>query len=156
MGYELEDLKKDYSELEKKYKLPSFDEINDNFEIEKMDRKSDVLLKIIRKVMMDKVINIMNFLEMFLNPMNAPRMYHGYLKAMAESDKKVVEGIYGQLADLIFISLERDIKYDVAKEAEVVKKIIDVWSKVSVDLDGLIIKMKNPGESVKKEKSYFG
>jgi len=156
MGYELEDLKKDYAELKEKYKLPSFEDVNEDFEIEKMDRESDVLLKIIRKVMMDKVINIMNFLEMLLNPMNAPRMYHGYLKAMAESDKKVVEGIYGKLADLIFASLERDAKYDVDKEADVVKEIMKVWAKVSVDLEGLVNKMKNPGESVKKEKSYFG
>ena len=71
---ELKDLKKEYSDLAEKYKLPSFKELNENFEIEKIDKDTEILLRDVRKVMMEKIVNSLGFLEMFLNPMNAPRM----------------------------------------------------------------------------------
>jgi len=71
---DLEQLKKDYSAYEKKYKLPSFKELNESFEIEKIERQSDILLRIVRVIMMEKVIATQRFVESLLNPANAPRI----------------------------------------------------------------------------------
>ena len=68
----LKELKKKYADLSKKYKLPNFVNLNEDFEVEKIERDTDLLLKAIRKVMMEKIVNSMSFLEMLLNPVNSP------------------------------------------------------------------------------------
>ena len=54
---ELNDLRNDYSKLEVKHILPSFKELNESFEIDKIDKESDALLRVVRKVMMEKIVN---------------------------------------------------------------------------------------------------
>ena len=54
---ELKDLKKEYGKLEKKHKLPSFKEVNETFEIDKIENESDCLVREVRKIIMDKIIN---------------------------------------------------------------------------------------------------
>ena len=88
---DLKELKKHYEILSKKYKLPSFKELNEDFDIEKIDKESDILLKVVRKVMMEKIVNSLGFIEMLLNPMNSPRMYHAYLNSMSVEDKKAID-----------------------------------------------------------------
>jgi hypothetical protein len=50
---ELSKIKKEYSVLEKKYDLPSFEELNQNFEIEKIEHESDCLIRVFRKMAID-------------------------------------------------------------------------------------------------------
>lgn len=57
-------LKKQYEPLRKKYKLPSFDELNKEFEIEKIQEKeTDFILREIRKGMGEKVGAFLRFLK---------------------------------------------------------------------------------------------
>ena len=154
---ELKDLKKGYDSLAGKYKLPSFEELNEGFEIEKIERESDALLRTIRKVMMEKVVNSLGFIEMLLNPMNAPRMYHAYIKSIGTEDKKIIEKIYGVLAEISVESLEREIEYDEKEEAELIKKTFKIWNEMKPEFAQLVSKIKKPdSSSLKKERSYFG
>ena len=59
---ELDKLKKEYSILKEKYKLPSFKEMDENFEIHKIERESNVLLKNVRKIMMEKIVSSLGFI----------------------------------------------------------------------------------------------
>ncbi len=156
MGYNVKELKEDYNMLIEKYKLPSFEKINEIFDIEKIDRKSEILLKIIRRIMIEKVGNVLNSLEMFMNPVQVPIMYHGFLKSMSAEDKKLIERVYTELAELVFDSIECDFKYDEKKEGEMINKLLEGWNLVSKDLEVLINKIKNPSKGEKKERSYFG
>src|SRR5688572_7419537 len=106
---ELECLKKEYEVLAKKYSLSSFNDLNNDFEIEKQDKQSDTLLKVIRKIVMDKIVNSITFLEMLVNPINAPRMYLPYIRAMSVEDRKSIEDIYNVLAELSLLSLDLEI-----------------------------------------------
>ena len=83
MGKEssLEELKKDYLILQKKYKMPSFKELNEEFDIEKAaEHETDCLIREIRKAIMDKVIAYLRFVEMLLNPSNAPMFFFALVK----------------------------------------------------------------------------
>jgi len=154
---ELAKLKKDYLVLAEKYKLPSFKELNENFEIEKIDKDTDILLRDVRKVMMEKIVNSLGFLEMFLNPMNAPRMYLAYMKSMGEEERKCIEKIYGLFAGLNITALEGEIDYSEKKEAETIKEIFKAWINSKPDFMKLFAGMKKPnGDVVRKERSYFG
>lgn len=156
MDYGLKELKEDYGRIAEEYKLPSFEDANRNFNIEKIDRKSEILIRAVRVVMMEKVINILNFLEMFMNPVQVPRMYHLFVNSITNEDKKLIDKIYSSLAELVIDSLQCEIKYDEKKEAEIINGIFKNWSLVSIDLEILLGKIRKPNKLEKKERSYFG
>jgi len=156
MGFELKDLKEEYRKFEKKYGLPGFEKINQDFDIEKIDKESEIFLKHVRKVMMEKVVNVLGFLEMLLNPMNAPRMYMVYVNSVSDEDRKKIGEIYNKLSELVLISLESEVEYHENNEAEVINKIFSVWNSVKNDLKGILSDMKKPSVNVRKEKNYFG
>jgi hypothetical protein len=152
---ELDNLKKDYDVLARKHSLPGFKEINEAFEIEKIERDSEVLLQLVRKVCMDKALHFLNFLEMIQNPVNAPRMYHTYLKSMSEEDKKKVDEIYMALGDLSLRSLKLEFSYNEVEEAKFLKALYSLWKSMDGDITEIIDGMMSGKTQSKKEKSYF-
>ncbi len=156
---EVKELKKLVETLEKKYKLPSFTELDQNFEIFKIDRESDTLLRSIRKQMMEKIVNSVGFVEMLLNPVNAPRMYFAYMKTITVDDKKTLEEIYKKFSELIISSLQAEVEYNEKTEADLVKEINKVWKENAKGFSRILENIRKPNNSVnltKKERSYFG
>jgi len=156
MTIEIKELKEGYAEFEKKYKLPSFIDLNRDFELDKIDKKSDFMLRVIRKNVMEKVINSIGFLEMLLNPMNAPRVYYFYIKSMTVQEKQLIEDIYTKLAELSLSSLELEVDYSEKEEAELIKRVFKVWNNLKPNFKHILAGVKKPNNDVKKEKSYFG
>ncbi|MEK6800296.1 MAG: hypothetical protein AABY05_00015 [Nanoarchaeota archaeon] len=154
---DLKDMKKEYEVLAKKYSLPSFKQINEDFEIEKLERESETLLRSIRKVMMEKIVNSLGFLEMLMNPMNAPRMYINFVNNVSQEDKKRMDKMYSDLGDISVLALSREIDYDERGEAVLVKKISDAWFSLKKDFREILNKIGQPNNNtVKRERSYFG
>ena len=153
---DLSELKKQYAPLGSKHKLPSFDKLNEDFEIDKIDRETDFPLRLIRKTMMEKIINSLGFVEMLLNPVNAPRLYLGYIKSISQEDKEKIDKIYETLADLSLNSLSLELSSDESKEAELIQKIYSKWNELKPDFKKIMEDMKNPKTVTKKEKSYYG
>jgi len=145
-----------YGELAKKHSLPSFKELNEDFEIEKIDKESDCLIRAIRKSIFDKIANSMNFVEMLLNPVNLPRMYFNYIKSMSVEDRKELEKIYSSLSELALSSLALEIDYNERKEAELVKRAFNEWNLLKKGFLMILSNAKKPALDVKREKSYFG
>jgi len=152
----LEELKKSYSILEKKYNLPSFSELNEGFGIEVLRKGEELLLRSIRKTMLEKIVNSLGFAEMLLNPANAPRMYFVYLKSMTAEDKKDIEKIYSVLSDIVLASSKLEIEYSEKGEAEMIIRIVKDWNSIQPLFIKVIEHMQNPVHSPAKEKSYFG
>lgn len=151
------DLKKAYSENAEKYKLPSFKELNEEFEIEKIDKDSEILLKVIRKVMIDKIINSLNFLEILMNPVNTPRIYLTGLSNFTVENKKMLDKLYTDFGALSLKSIKLDITYDNDNEAILIKEIFDVWQSSRAPFLKIVEALANPIQNgEKKEKNYFG
>jgi len=154
---EVAELKKKYEQLAKKHKLPSFDELNSDFEIDKLDRESNNLLRAIRKLIMEKIVNSMSFLEMLVNPINAPRMYMPYIVTMEVMDKKIIDEIYSSLAGLSVLSLELEINSEEKDEAVLINSVLGKWKELKPKFSQILKNIKEPKNSVaKKERSYFG
>ena len=154
----LQDLKAQYEVLRKKYSLPEFIEVNRIFEIEKIDKESEILLKVIRRVIMEKVVNFLGFIEMLLNPVNIPRVYMGYIRGIAQSDRKSIEKIYNNLSELNLKALHLEVEYSEKGEAELIKEICKAWNDLKPDFK-LIFENINKAWSAnetRKERSYFG
>jgi hypothetical protein len=154
---ELKDFKKEYEKFAKKYEVPSFKDLNKDFEIDKLDKDNDYLLRAIRKIMMEKVVNSMSFLEMLLNPMNTPRMYLAYIRTMSDDDRDRINRVYGVLADLSLMSLNLEIDSNEKAEAELISLVFKNWNGFKKDFMVLLGNMKSlKGVVNKKERSYFG
>jgi hypothetical protein len=155
---ELKELKKRYTELENKYKLPTFKQMNEDFEIEKISLESEVLLRVIRKLMMDKILSFLNFIERVItNPTGLPRIYYGYIKSMDNGDKIEIEKLYDSLGSLSLEAFKLEVVTSEKEEAEMIKKGFQVWQSAKPELLKVAAKMKIPeSQSIKKEKSYFG
>lgn len=154
---DLAELKKRYSELEKKHRLPTFKDLNGNFEVDKIERDSDFLLRVIRKAMIEKVVNSLGFCEMLLNPVNAPRLYYSYIKSMGNDERKQVERMYSALAELSVNSLALEIDTNDKKEAELIIKANKVWESLKPDFRKVISAVQSPTNTdTKRDKSYFG
>jgi hypothetical protein len=153
---ELEQLKKSYSAYEKKYKLPSFKELNENFEIEKIERQSEILPRVVRVVMMEKIMATQRFVESLLAPQQAPRMLYKYIKSMSQEDKKQLDKFYDSFASLMLKSLSLDVEYKEDKECAIIKEIFLVWTSSKKALHEIIEHIQNPKDlEQKKDKSYY-
>ena len=155
---ELKDLKSQYNVLTRKYKLPTFKEVNEIFEIDRIERDTDCILREVRKAMMDKIISYIRLVEMMLNPAQAPPMFMMFVKSISDGDRKVMEEVYKNFIELELRSLKLEIDYAEEDEAKAIKHIIDVWHETEPSLRSLIgIMEKNwNSKSEKKEKAYFG
>jgi hypothetical protein len=154
---EVKELKAEYATLAKKYKLPSFIELNENFEIEKIDRESETLLRAVRKVVIEKIVNSLGFVEMLLNPINVPRLYVPFIKSMAQEQKILLDQVYWKFSELSTGSLACEIHYDENKEAELIRKTNTTWNEIKKDFGKLLENISKPKTQIeKKEKSYFG
>jgi hypothetical protein len=156
---EFEEFEKEYVKKAKKFSLPEFKKLEEDFEVSKAET-DDLVLRAVRKAMMERVISTLGFFEMLLNPMNAPRMYHKFLSSLTVGDTKKIEEMYGSLAGLSIKSLEREVDYSEKGEAEMVKEVSEIWDKIRPGFRDILRKMKNPGNggngAGRKEKSYYG
>ena len=156
MEFDLKKLKEIYAPIANKHNLHSFGKLNEDFEIDKIDRETDFLLRLIRKAMMEKIVNSLGFVEMLLNPVNAPRLYLGYIRTISQSDKEIIEKIYEILADLSLSSLSLELNSNESKEAELISEIYKKWNEIKPDFEKIMKDMKSPRTITKKEKSYYG
>ena len=154
---ELKEFKKEYHKLEVKYKLPRFEELNESFEIEKLENDTEILLRVVRKNMTEKIMSYLSFVEMLLNPVNLPQMYVPFLKGLNAGGKERLNKLYGAYAELVVDSLENEIDYNEKREAELICKINKIWKDSVGDFKKILEEVRNPADtSMRKEKSYFG
>ncbi|RMD67897.1 hypothetical protein D6817_00220 [Candidatus Pacearchaeota archaeon] len=155
---ELKDLKKEYEKLAKKYSLPKFEELNNEFEIERFDKQTEILARVVRRIAIDKIYYFNNFIEsVTLNPMNAPRFYLPYVRNLTDSDKQKISKVYSEFAKLILASIECEALNDEKRDAELVKEIYKVWMEHKQIIGEVISAMRfGKNETKQKEGSYVG
>jgi len=152
-------LKKDYEKLRVKYKLPDFDELNVEFEIEKLsDRETDFLLRSLRRTMVEKVAVVLRFLEIIVNPSEgqAPIYVFSVIKNLSPEMKAVVEKIYKALTVIELGSINLDIDYDEKNEAKFIKDVYSGWPAVKKDLKEITKKLGVVWTHEKMHDGYFG
>ncbi len=155
----LEDFKKDYKEIQSKYDLPSFEELNDYFQIEKMsENETDFLLREIRKLIADRLFNYARFVESLLNPVNVPMFVFSVVKALGVKEKEELIEIYKKLAKREIDLIELDIDSTEEKEAEFIKESFRLWQEIKKDFLKIIKMVKKNWDTKVEEgkKDYFG
>ena len=156
---ELEIFKADYKKLQTKYKLPDYDFLNENFEMEIVTHdETDLILKKIRKQVLEKISSGLRALEMFLNPQNAPLFNFQVIKTFSKTDKEIINELYAQFAKYQIITFVLENTYKEEKEAEFIKEVSENWKDIVEDFDRIFNSMRvnYKKDSKKNDKSYLG
>jgi len=154
----LKELKKDYVKLQKKYNLPDFEKLNQDFYIEKTaEIETDYLIREIRKFMADKFSNYLRFIEAILNPINVPMFIFSIVKSMDTKEKEKLSKVYEKLVKTEVTLIELDIQFSEEKEAKFIKEYYKIWQEIKKDILSFIGTLKkNWGNKIKvNDKDYF-
>ena len=155
----LDKLKQDYSILEKEYNLPSFDELNEDFNIEKIaESETEILVREVRKFMGDKMLNYMRFIENLLNPVNVPMFIFSIIKLLDAEEKKGLSEIYKEFMKKEIQFIELDLEFNEKKEAEFIKNAYEFWQGIKKDILKIIDKINKKWDNKFElnNKGYFG
>mgnify|MGYP001608998829 CR=1 FL=1 len=155
----LKELKKEYEKLQKKYSLPSFKEMNEEFEIEKLQEKeTETLSREIRRCIADKNVAYLRFAEMFMNPQQAPMFFFSIIKGLNGAEKKQLEELYLHLGKLEIENLALDTSYNEKNDIEYIKKFIKEWKEIKEKFESVMVAIRQSWEKkqVSKEKGYLG
>ena len=126
--HNLETLKKDYKELQEKHSLPSFKELNEDFNIEKATEvEVDLLIREIRRFVADKLANYMRFIEAILHHVNVQKWFCSIIKALETQEKDKLTEIYKKLSKNELRLIELDIQFSEEKEANFIKDSCEMW-----------------------------
>ncbi len=155
----LKNLKQDYKKIQGKYNLPSFENLNEDFNIEKLvEVETDFLEREIRKFIADKFSNYLRFVETVLNPVNAPMFLFSIIKSIGADEKKKLTEVYKKLVKIEVRLIELDIKFIEEKEIEFIKESYEIWQEIKEDMLEIIgvIKKNWDNKSEVNGKGYFG
>ncbi|HEB47054.1 MAG TPA: hypothetical protein ENI22_01130 [Candidatus Pacearchaeota archaeon] len=157
--FSLNEVKKNYEKFQIKYNLPSFEKLNEDFQIEKIaENETDYLLREVKKAMADKFYNYLRFTETLLNPVNAPLFVFSIIKSIDAEKKKKLNEIYKKLAKNEIRIIEVDLIYSEKKEAEFIKESYKLWQEIKEELMDIIKNVKGNWDNKLegKRKGYFG
>ena len=152
-------LKENYKELQKKYDLPGFNELNEDFNIEKIaESETEILIREVRKFMGDKMMNYMRFIENLLNPVNVPMFIFSIIKLLDAEEKKGLSEIYKELMKKEIQFIELDLEFDEKKEVEFIKTAYEFWQGIKKDMLKIIDKINKKWDYKfgANNKGYFG
>lgn len=154
----LNEIKKRYAPLMAKYKLPSFSELNKEFEIEKVqEHETEFMLREVRKDVGEKIGAFLRFLETILNPVVAPVFILNSLKNLDNRDKELIKKNYEIMVELEIKAISLDVEYGEKKEAEFIKEAYKKWQDVKPDIKEIIASLRKAQEFKEdKRKSYLG
>jgi len=155
----LSELKEQYEVFRKKYDLPMFSELNTLFEIEEIDVNTEFLLRKIRKVVYEKLVNYTRFIEVILNPANASLFFFKLIKKLDSDDLEELSKIYDSLGKFEIEIVKLDLDYNEKTEAEFIKKAFQIFNEeLRKKLLSVINKISNNSDNFKKKNngSYFG
>lgn len=155
----LDNLKEEYEKIRITYDLPSWKEMNEDFEIEKLqDKETDMLIRDVRRAMLEKSLSYLKFIEMFLNPGNAPMFFLALVKNIENDERKMLNDLYSELGKSEISSLSLDNEYNEAKEAEFIKKLFQEWKFIKTRFGKILEEIEASWErkETRKEKGYLG
>ena len=155
----LQRLKQKYEEIRSVNSLPSFEQLNQDFHIEKLaEIETDYLIREIRKFIGDKLMSYLRFIEGLLNPVNAPMFVFSMIKLIDSEEKKKLSDIYKELVKKEVGFIELDLEFNQQKEYEFVRNSYEFWQKAKKETLEIMNKINNKWDDKfeANTKGYFG
>ena len=152
-------LKEDYERLRKRHNLPSFKELNEDFQIEKAaETETEILIREVRRFVGDKLTNYLRFIDSLLNPVNVPMFVFSIIKLIDAEEKKRLSEIYKKLMKKEIKFIELDLEFNEEKEAQFIKDSYELWQEMKKDMLKVMDKINKRWDDKfeANNKDYFG
>lgn len=156
---DLELLKEKYEVVKGEHDLPFFDELNCEFQIEKISEiETDFLLREIRRFISEKFSGYLRFIEAILHPVNSQIFVFSIIKSIGIEEKRKLENIYKVLSKREVEVIILDIDFSEEKEAIFIKESYSEWKEVKKDLLSVVnvVRLNWDSKSESNGKDYFG
>lgn len=157
--FDLVQLKERYNTFQLRYNLPSFEKLNEDFQIEKAaESETDFVLREVRRYVTDKFFNYLRFIESILTPNNAPMFVFAITKTLGEKDRGKLIELYKKIAKIDIDLIELDIEYSEEKEANSIKKYYEMWQGIKKEFLEIVDVIKKNWDTKLEDngKGYFG
>jgi len=152
------EIKTEYERLKKKYNLPNFGKLNEEFEIYSIEKK-DCLLRNIRRRIIEKLGFFTRILDNVLYPNSGSLVSIHESKFFSDEEKLRLSDLYKELMIYERESLALDVSPDEKEDALVIKKIFKDWNRLKKEVENVVNKMekswKTKDEDLKNN-IYFG
>jgi len=157
--FDLAKLKETYRIFQKKYNLPPFEKLNEDFQIEKAaESETDFILREVRRYITDKFFNYLRFIESLLTPNNSPMFVFAITKTLGTKEREKLSGLYKKIAKIDVELIELDLQYSEEKEAKAIREYYEIWQEIKKELLE-IVEIIQKNWDIKAEdngKGYFG
>lgn len=142
-----------YAEIEKKYKLPPFEALNKDFDIDVIDPENKHLMKEVAKKIFERIELFKKILETTMQP-DVSLLSMQEADYLAESDHEVVADILRRLMKLDRSLLLAELENDDAIYSIFIKDAVAEWTNIKKELNPLIQHMINGWSTKHKIKQY--
>ncbi|MBW3020096.1 hypothetical protein KY334_02260 [Candidatus Woesearchaeota archaeon] len=129
-----------YDELKNKYDLPSMDEIDFEFEI---DKEADYILREIRRKINSKINAYMDLIHGVLQPDASEILQMHEVGFFTEREKSKLLKLYKRLMKISRHSDELAISFDEESEAIFIKEVYTQWPEIKEKILTMVRKMKD-------------
>jgi hypothetical protein len=153
------EIRQDYNGLESRYTLPSFEQLAEDFDIEKIfEKPSSFLLREIRRAISEKLTAYHHLFETLINPSSPPMFVFSVLKNTDEEDKKLLKEVYKKLSRAQISAMKLDTIYREQAEADFIKASFTTWQELKVKIHALMEKFDEEfeKENSSDKRGYFG
>lgn len=151
-------VEKEYNELAKKYKLPSYAEINRIFQISTIEQTENLSVEIRRKIQ-EQIEPALEFVEHLIQP-DPNVLSDMYECKYIDSDEKThLLTIYKKLMKTLRANLELDLLDDEKEDCHFIASFTKEWQQLKQEILPFIVKIKTswtePTES-REKLEYLG
>jgi len=150
--------KEKYSLLKKKYSLPDYDILNQEFDIEEINEESELILQKVRLKIHEKIEVYANIIEAMLQPESSlGDMYEAHY--INDSEKNSAYSVFKTLKQILRYSNLVSLNNKDEENAKFIKESFEDWNSAKGDIQVHIKRLINVWKKetdIKDDLSYFG
>ena len=152
------EIEKEYNNLSKKYKLPKFKDIDEEFEISALDNEKFLIKNILRGIS-EKLEFYIEFISNLVHPdgTSISSMYE--IRFFTEDEKNGMYMLFKKLMKTDRNVIELVLKNDEKEQSDFLNKFIADWKDMKKELLKYIEKMKDSWgkqSTIEEDIGYFG
>jgi hypothetical protein len=151
-------IEEEYEKLRKKYDLPEYEKLIEDFEVEKIgEKETEFVAREIRRTINEKIAAYIHLFETLINPTSPPMFVFRILKNMTEKEKEKMQEIYKDLSKTQIEIMKLDTIYKESEEAKFISKTFILWQKTKPEAYKIFESFEKNFENGNKSKgrSYF-
>ncbi len=155
------DLKEEYEKLRKNYKLPSYEDLDREFELLYVAKLEEIKfpLRFIRRRITDKLSWFCNMMQNIIQPNPGSLISLEESKFFSDNDRAKIINLLKELMYFERESLILEVYFNEKDDVEFINNIFDIWDKTKKEIKFItdILKKGWKKEMKKEEKEhYFG